>query len=181
MRTPERFIFGDMLRSVAERRPGYRLHEQLTGERGRISPADLEALCPDWRERETFLSGPRDMIEAFEAYWLEHGDERSILHVERFQPIIGTGTADVGSGGSVSFRVQDVEATCDVGISILVGGEQAGALLPYGCRMGICHTCVGKLRSGQVRDLRTGELCGDIGTTIRTCVNAPEGPIEIEL
>jgi ferredoxin len=66
-------------------------------------------------------------------------------------------------------------------VSILVGGERAGAILPYGCRMGICHTCVGKLCSGRVRDLRTGEVSGDEGQTIRTCVNAPEGAIEIEL
>jgi stearoyl-CoA 9-desaturase NADPH oxidoreductase len=53
--------------------------------------------------------------------------------------------------------------------------------LPYGCRMGICHTCVGKLRAGQLRDLRTGELHGEAGQTVRTCVNAPEGHVEIDL
>ena len=53
--------------------------------------------------------------------------------------------------------------------------------LPYGCRMGICHTCVGELRSGQIRDLRTGEVHGSEGEMVRTCVNAPEGPIEIAL
>lgn len=180
-RTADRFIFGPMLREIAARRPGYTLHERLTGEHGRITPSELDDLVPDWRERQTFLSGPREMIDAFEAHFLEHGSEDSVLHVERFQPVIGEGNADVGSGGSVLFRVQDVEAGCDVGVSILVGGERAGALLPYGCRMGICHTCVGRLRSGKVRDLRTGELFTDEGQTIRTCINAPEGPIEIEL
>ena len=47
--------------------------------------------------------------------------------------------------------------------------------------MGICHTCVGKLCSGQLRDLRTGEVPGSEGEMVRTCVNAPEGPVEIEL
>jgi hypothetical protein len=47
--------------------------------------------------------------------------------------------------------------------------------------MGICHTCVGKLRSGQVRDLRTGQVHGQPGEMLRTCVNAPEGAIEIDL
>ena len=180
-RTPEQFIFGAMFRELQGRRPGYTLHERITGEQGRITPADLDGLVPDWRRRHTFLSGPRDMIDAFEAHYREHGGPETVLHVERFQPVIGDGSADVGSGGSVSFRVQDVEARCDVGISILVGGEQAGAMLPYGCRMGICRTCVGRLKSGRVRDLRTGELVTDAGQTIRTCVNAPEGPIEIEL
>jgi ferredoxin-NADP reductase len=180
-RTRERFIFGSMLRDLAARRPGYRLHEQLTGEHGRLTPADLERRCPDWREREVFLSGPPEMIDAFEAHWLEHGDERSVLHVERFQPVVGTGAAVLGSGGSVTFRAQGIEARCDVGVSILVGGEQAGALVPYGCRMGVCHTCVARIRSGCVRDLRTGEVLTGDGQTLRTCVNAPEGPVELEL
>jgi hypothetical protein len=47
--------------------------------------------------------------------------------------------------------------------------------------MGICHTCVGRLDSGQVRDLRTGDVHGSEGEMVRTCVNAPEGPIEIAL
>ena len=47
--------------------------------------------------------------------------------------------------------------------------------------MGICHTCVGKLRAGELRDLRTGEVHGEPGETVRTCVNAPEGHVEIDL
>ena len=63
----------------------------------------------------------------------------------------------------------------------LVAGEEAGLELPFGCRMGICHTCVGKLCSGRLRDMRSGEVHGEEGTMVRTCVNAPEGPVEIEL
>jgi hypothetical protein len=47
--------------------------------------------------------------------------------------------------------------------------------------MGICHTCVGTLCAGRIRDLRTGEVSGSVGEVVRTCVNAPEGPIEIAL
>jgi stearoyl-CoA 9-desaturase NADPH oxidoreductase len=62
-----------------------------------------------------------------------------------------------------------------------VAGEAAGATLPYGCRMGICHTCVGRLCSGQVRDLRTGKVSGQPGEMVRTCINAPEGAVELAL
>jgi ferredoxin-NADP reductase len=180
-RTPEQVIFGEMLREIDARRPGYRLHEQHSGSDGRLEVQHLDELVPDWRERETFLSGPREMIDAFQTHWEEAGLADQ-LHVERFQPVIGTGDgASEGSGGTVRFRVTDVDATCDAGVSILVGGEEAGATLPFGCRMGICHTCVGRLKSGQVRDLRSGELHGEQGETIRTCVNAPEGHVEIEL
>jgi ferredoxin-NADP reductase len=179
-RTAEDFIFGGMLRELARRRPGFRLHEQHSARDGRLTATSLDELVPDWRERAAFLSGPRAMIDAFEAHWAAEGIADR-LATERFQPVIGTGDAEVGSGGTVRFRVTDVEATCGIGVSILVGGEEAGAQLPYGCRMGICHTCVGRLHAGRLRDLRTGELHGDVGQTVRTCVNAPEGHVEIEL
>jgi hypothetical protein len=40
---------------------------------------------------------------------------------------------------------------------------------------------VGELREGRVRDLRSGKVYGQQGEMIRTCISAPEGPIEIEL
>jgi ferredoxin-NADP reductase len=178
-RTPEDMIFGEHLRAMHERCSSYTLHEHHSKEKGRVKTAHLDELVPDWREREAFLSGPRDMIDAMEEHWgLEAEAER--LRTERFQPIIGEGTEDVG-GGTVRFRVTECEAECEPGVSILVGGERAGAVLPFGCRMGICHTCVGRLRVGRVRDLRTGEIEGEEGEMVRTCVTAPEGDVEIDL
>ncbi|MDA0184379.1 2Fe-2S iron-sulfur cluster binding domain-containing protein [Solirubrobacter phytolaccae] len=100
--------------------------------------------------------------------------------MERFQPVIG-GEAAGGEGGEISFLASDEQAYSDGSTPILVAGEEAGAALPFGCRMGICHTCVGRLRSGRVRDLRTGKVSGTEGEMVRTCINAPEGPVEIEL
>ncbi len=178
-RTQDGVIFGEGLREIDASHEGFALHLRLTGAEGRIAPADLDSLCPDWRERHAFLSGPAEMLEAMSRHWDAEGD-RELLSMEHFQPVIG-GEAGDGVGGTVRFRKSGVEAVCDGGTPILVGGEEAGAVLPFGCRMGICHTCVGKLCSGRVRDLRTGEVHGSEEEMIRTCVNAPEGPIEIAL
>ena len=59
--------------------------------------------------------------------------------------------------------------------------EASGLDPAYGCRMGICHTCVGRLCSGRIRDLRSGVVHGSEGEMVRTCVNAPEGAVEIAL
>jgi ferredoxin-NADP reductase len=179
-RTAGDVIFGDELRELGRRRDGYRLQVRHTGEHGRLSPADLDDLCPDWRDREAFVCGPAAMLDAMADHWERHG-EPARLHMERFQPIIGGDGAEAGEGGAVRFLASDVEAVADGGTPILVAGEEAGAELPYGCRMGICHTCVGRLRSGRVRDLRTGEVSGREGEMVRTCVNAPEGAVAIEL
>lgn len=178
-RTEDRVIFADRLREIDRSHEGFDLNLRLTGSQGRIAPGDLDEICPDWRRRHTFLSGPAEMLDAMSAHWEQEGDGE-LLSMERFQPVIG-GDPGEGEGGKVCFTKSRVEAECDGGTPILVGGELAGATLPFGCRMGICHTCVGKLCAGEVRDLRTGKVHGSEGEMIRTCVNAPEGPIEIEL
>ena len=178
-RTADGVIFGEQLRDLDSRCSGYRPHLRITGEAGRVSPPDLDQLCPDWRERHAYVSGPGEMLDALVRHWREEGDPE-LLEMERFQPVIG-GDAEAGEGGKVRFVSSDIETECDGGTPILVAGEEAGAELPFGCRMGICHTCIGRLCSGEVRDLRTGEVYGREGEMVRTCVNAPEGDVAIAL
>jgi ferredoxin-NADP reductase len=179
-RRTDEVIFGDELRRLADRHDRFELHEQLTADNGRMGPADLDRLCPDWKERQGYISGPTDMLDAFGEHYEQAGIPEQ-LSMERFQPKLGLGDGEEGSGGTIRFLESDCEAASDGSQPILVAGEEAGLDLPYGCREGICHTCVGELRSGQVRDLRNGKVHGEEGEVIRTCIHAPEGPIEIEL
>ena len=179
-RHADEVIFGDELRDLARRHGQFGLHEQLTAENGRMGPADLDRLCPDWTDRETFISGPTEMLDEFAAHHEQAGIAER-LHLERFQPKLGLGDGEEGEGGTIAFLESDRTAESDGSQPILVAGEHAGLELPYGCREGICHTCVGELRSGRVRDLRNGQVSGQEGEVIRTCINAPEGPIEIAL
>ena len=117
-------IFGERLRELDERNDGYRLHLQLTGEQGRMGPADLDELCPDWREREAFVSGPGEMLDALTEHWEAEADPER-LHMERFQPKIGT--VEEGEGGTIQFRASETETEADGGTPILVAGEEAGA------------------------------------------------------
>jgi ferredoxin-NADP reductase len=179
-RSAEEVIFRPELLELDRRQRGYRLHERLTGTQGRLTPEQLDAVCPDWREREAFVCGPSGLLQALAERWRADGDPAR-MHVEHFQPQTGIGDGERGTGGTVDFCSSGVRACSDGEEPILLAGEQAGIELPYGCRMGICHSCVGRLRSGQVRDLRTGRVHGQCGELLRTCINAPEGAVEIEL
>jgi stearoyl-CoA 9-desaturase NADPH oxidoreductase len=183
-------IFGAELRALARRHArgadatgrihGYGLIERHTAAAGRLRPAELDALCPDWRERETFACGPAGLLDAIRARFEGEGaGER--LHIEHFQPEGALDPSMSGTGGPIRLCATGVEAHSDGEQPILVAGESAGAEMPHGCRMGICHSCAGRLRSGRVRDLRTGRVHGAPGEIVRTCINAPEGAIEIEL
>jgi ferredoxin-NADP reductase len=180
MRTEKDFILGDRLQDIEKRHSGYRLYRNISSVDGRLTPQKITELVPDWAEREAFFSGPGPMLDELKEFWTDHGHEQQV-HIERFQPRIGGDEIEPGQGGDVHFRVTDFTAECDGSTPILVAGEEAGHKLPFGCRMGICHTCVGRLAEGTVRDLRSGELISDEGVMVRTCISCPEGHVEIEL
>jgi ferredoxin-NADP reductase len=171
-------IFGGELRHLDSSFEGFHLHEQHTSSMGRMAPEHLDELCPDWRERETFASGPGDMLDALTEHFDNEG-RLEHLRMERFQPKIGGGES--GEGGTITFLKSNCKVEANGSKPILVEGEEAGLELPFGCREGICHTCVGTLRAGKLRDLRNGDVGGQEGEVVRTCINAPEGDVEIEL
>lgn len=176
-RTQPEAIFASDLAALAERHDGYRLTQRATKEDGRLNPAALDQVCQDWRERETYACGPGSMLDALR----DHFDAAGLpdrLHMESFEHMLLAGVT--GDGGTITFSGSHISTECDGATPILDAGENAGAVLPYGCRMGICHTCTGTLTGGSVRDLRTGDVTR-AGTEIRTCVNSPDGAITLDL
>ncbi|WP_030455041.1 ferredoxin reductase [Herbidospora cretacea] len=177
--TPQEVIFGDRLRRLAARSPYLRLHERHTRSAGRLRPADLAGLCPDWTRRAVWACGPPGMLDELAAQW--PGPARR-LRIERFTESLRPAASAAGAaGGRVRFTTTGRETDADGATPLLTVGENAGVLMPSGCRMGICHTCVAPLRSGRVRDLRSGLVHGDAGDLIQTCVSAAAGPLELEL
>ncbi|MCO6009240.1 ferredoxin reductase [Actinoallomurus purpureus] len=168
-------IFGAELRALTARFPNLRLYERHTRTEGRLRPGDLPDLCPDWAERTAWVCGPAGMLQEAEEHWAGSLDR---LHVEHFRPVLPRAG---GEGGRVRFTKSGRETDAEGGTPLLIAGEDAGVLMPSGCRMGICHSCVGRLTSGQVRDLRTGQIHGEAGDLVQTCVSAAVGPVEIEL
>ena len=164
--TAEDVIFGDELRRL----PGVTI--RLTREEGRLDLAALDRICPDWRERETYVCGPPALLDAATEHWSDRLDR---LHLERFTP---PARSSGGSGGTVAYG--DTVVDVDAGSSLLEAGEDAGVLLPSGCRMGICMSCVLPLREGQVRDLRTGEVHGEPGDLVQTCISGATGTARLD-
>jgi ferredoxin-NADP reductase len=175
--TADDVVFGAELRAMAAA-GRIRLVEQHTDTAGMLAPEALCGLVPDVAERSTWACGPVGMLEALEAHWAARG-LTDHLYTERFRPRVLV----TGEGGSVSFTKTGTTVDADGATPILDAAEQAGVLMPSGCRMGICFGCVLPLREGAVRDLRNGELTtaapGD-GVLIQTCVSAAAGACDID-
>jgi ferredoxin-NADP reductase len=169
-------IFHDELRALEATQPGYRLHLQLTQADGKLEFERLDDLVSDWRERPTWACGPAAMLDAVEAVW--DGDGlRDDLHTERFAI---ARTDKGGEGGTVTFAISDKSVDIDGATSLLEAGEKVGIQMPFGCRMGICQTCVLPLDSGYVRDFRSGEEHG-AGDRINTCVSTVSGDCTLKI
>lgn len=172
---PRDVIFREELHGLVARRK-LRLTEVHTATDGMLDMARLGELVPDWAERETWACGPTGLLDAAEEHWSGHGVAER-LHTERFR----TGLVSPGAGGEVTFSTTGRTVDADGATPLLDVGEDAGVLMPSGCRMGICFGCVTPLRAGAVRDLRTGEITeAEPGVLIQTCVSAAAGPCDIE-
>ncbi|HET6391551.1 MAG TPA: ferredoxin reductase [Blastococcus sp.] len=175
--TADDVVFGADLREMAAE-GRITLVEQHTDSAGMLDARSIADLVPDLHERSTWACGPVGMLEALEEHWAAAG-LADRLYTERFRPSVVV----TGEGGTVSFTKNGTTLEADGATPILDAAEEAGVLMPSGCRMGICYGCVLPLREGAVRDLRNGELTvaapGD-GVLIQTCVSAAAGACTVD-
>ena len=165
--TEERMIFRDELRRLHEKHPDLNVVERFTDLEGMFELHQLSEVCPDWRERGTWACGPAPMLDAAEEHWEDAGLTEQ-LHLERFSLELG-GDAE---GGTITFANSGKTIEVDGATTLLEAGEQVGVGMPYGCRIGICHTCTVVMASGRIKDLRNGEEHSDANEAIQTCVTA---------
>ena len=175
--TAEDVVFGAELRQMATE-GRIRLIEQHTDSAGMLDARSIAELVPDLHERSTWACGPVGMLEALEEHWASVGVADK-LYTERFRPRILV----TGEGGTVTFTKNGTTVEAGGATPILDAAEEAGLLMPSGCRMGICFGCVLPLREGAVRDLRNGEITtaapGD-GVLVQTCISAAAGACDID-
>jgi ferredoxin-NADP reductase len=176
-------IFGNELAALARQNPRYRLtlvFTRVRADAGRhFTAGQLQDVCPDWRERDTYACGPQSLLAALETHWRRAGTARR-LHIERFHAAWADLSPDV-AGGQVQFVKSGVAVASDGRTNLLRVAEDGGLNPAHGCRMGICHSCDTRLVAGCVRDLRNGSVIDQPGALVQLCVNAAAGNVELDL
>ncbi len=172
----EDVIFHDELRQLDDDHTGYQLRLQLTQDAGHLDFAALDDIVADWAQRPTWACGPTAMLDSIEKVFTDAGLQDN-LHTERF---VIARTDKGGEGGTVTFEISDKTVEVDGATSLLEAGEKVGIQMPFGCRMGICQSCVLPLESGHVRDFRSGTEHG-AGDRIQTCISAASGDCTLKI
>ncbi|NKF24734.1 ferredoxin reductase [Solimonas marina] len=171
-------IFASELAALASGWPGLRFVAWHTADRGRPALAELLATVPDHIERDTWLCGPAAFMADVEAHWQASGATER-LRLERF----GLAPTVIGSGDAAEVRCSRSERlfAAESGEALLPAAERAGLKPAYGCRIGVCRTCLCKKRSGTVQNLVTGERSSEPNEWIRLCVSSAQSEIELDL
>jgi ferredoxin-NADP reductase len=156
-----------------DRHGAIRLVPRYDDVHGVLDVARLGDLVPDLAERTTYACGPGGLLDALTEHHARHDLP---LFTEQFRATL----VEAGTGGTLTVGGMTVEA--DGATPLLDVAEAAGALMPSGCRMGVCFGCVLPLREGAVRDLRNGAITtvdpissAAGGVPIQTCINAAAG------
>ena len=171
---PEDVIFARELRNLAES-GAIRLIERHTAVQGRLQPSELDELVPDWKSRTLYACGPAGMLRSLREH-VEAAGRGDALHTEDFVVEL----APAGAGGQLTLGEVHLDVPGEQ--NILDAAEEAGQLMPSGCRMGICMGCIMPLTSGAVWDMRTGEVttaAAGGGVMVQTCINTVAGACEL--
>jgi NAD(P)H-flavin reductase/ferredoxin len=72
-----------------------------------------------------------------------------------------------------------IEFPCAPGQTVLEAAENAGWAIPYSCRKGVCTSCAGALRGGELAVRGRGTITAPADNVL-LCRAEPLGPVEIE-
>lgn len=167
---------------VEERDPG----QPWYGHRGRLTPAILQAVAPDFLGREVFCCGPAPFMAAVRAMLAAAGFAMDHYHEESFQPVAEpepTGDANTPEARSaVLFSFSEVEVEGEEGETILQLARKAGLNIPTGCTMGLCGTCKVQKVEGETMMSHQGGIReeDEAAGYVLACCTRPVGRVVID-
>lgn len=197
-RTPGDLIFRAELELLERQMPGLNVTFLVEGKAGRdlwhgpvgrLDPAKLTLLVPDFRKREIFCCGPEPFMAAVREQLEDRGFDMRRYHEESF----GGTPAPAGEvpellpedsteGFTVSFKGSDVTLRCAEGTTVLQAARASGVRIPAACESGLCGTCKVMKRKGEVTMEHNGGILDDEIEEgyILACCSRPLGDVEIE-
>lgn len=149
---------------------------------GFICAEHLQAYCSDYYRRNAFICGPSPMIQQARKVLAELEVEKDKINFEFF----GAAPIELEQGtkkGAVLFQASDKAVISDENAvnTLLEQAEGAGITPISGCRIGVCHQCICKKKSGIVFNTRTQEYSDTGSEEIQLCISVAQGDVVLDL
>lgn len=127
---------------------------------GRIDRQQIAALLAEWKgaasETAYFLCGPEGLMEAAQAALTDLGIDKMQIQQEHFtggEPVLEAEELRDLETREIELYIAGTAHSLQVSAGRVILDAALDANLPvnYSCRRGTCGTCIGRLRSGEVR------------------------------
>jgi ferredoxin-NADP reductase len=194
-RTPQDIVFEHELQLMTRQHRGFRCDfvcsragdgNGFTGRVGRISPAILTDLCPDFATRSVYVCGPVPFMQATRAILAEQSLPMARFHEESFGGVARhamAADAHAATIAQVVFSASKIEVDCKGSDYVLDLALARDLPVAYSCRAGQCGTCKVTLLEGSVEhDCADGLTTDDAKDgLILACQARPTGRIVVDL
>ncbi len=155
-------------------------HLISTQEVGHLSLEQLQQQCPDYLSYDIYICGPNNMISEIQELLITGDVDSKNIFIERFGPA-PVDFSKLDQSGSVNFTHSRKSAEMGDSQNLLVLAEDNGLQPESGCRMGICHKCSCRKKSGVVYNTLTDSYSDTGQEDIQLCVSIPVGEVNLDL
>jgi ferredoxin-NADP reductase len=180
-------LFSESFQKLAEQQNNFQLCLHTTQQNEsdkRIDKQLIKKFCKTQgyklEDFEVFVCGSNSFSESMISELKALGMKESAIYFESFDSKFDfSDKGDKASKVNFSESGKSIEGTSNT--SLLEQAESLGLNPQSGCRMGVCHSCTCTKKSGQVRNLLTGETSSTDEEEIRICISQALGEVDIAL
>lgn len=171
-------LFADELLSIESKSITSKLIS--TQKQGRFTKRHLKQYCPDFLDHDIYICGPNAMIANVKSQLIESGVKEEHIFIEHFGPA-PSDLSNIDTGGKVHFLQTQKKIDSGNADSLLALAEDNSINAEAGCRMGVCHKCKCKKKSGVVYNTLTQSYSDTGEEDIQLCVSVPVGDVTLNL
>ena len=148
---------------------------------GFICSQHLQNYCPDYHQRTSYICGPTPMIQQARQVLAALDVASDKINFEFF----GAAPIEMKNNehGVVYFQASEktVVSEKDKTSTLLDQAEAQGLTPVSGCRIGVCHQCICKKKSGIVFNTRTQKYSDTGSEEIQLCISVAQGDVVLDL
>jgi ferredoxin-NADP reductase len=179
-RNQNEHLFSQELNSIGDGNENIDTHFISTSEMGHFSLKQMKKQYPNYRDYDIYICGPNSMIQEVNKSLLNAKVNEKNIFIERFGPA-PVDFSKLKKAGTVNFSQSRKSAELGSNTNLLDLAENNGLQPESGCRMGICHKCSCRKKSGVVYNTLTDSYSDTGQEDIQLCVSVPVGEVTIEL
>ncbi len=181
-RSNEHFIFRQELEVFQQQVPNLDIHFIDTDDVGFFSDAHLLGFCQDFSTRDIYICGPSPMILHARKVLEGQTVNDDQINYEFFGPEpVSLEVSDKAVNVLFQDSGKQVSTENAEPKTLLALAEEAALKPVTGCRIGVCHQCICKKKSGVVYNSKTKKYSDTGQEEIQLCVSVPVADVVLAL